>query len=316
MRRLVVTLALVLLTPALAGAQIVVTLKNKFIEDNKNRATVDATFTVDKAHKNPNSPAKDADLHVAGRAPEVQLPIVAELMNAAEDKTALGLIHSAEKTGTPINVVGAWRLWCEHGGTSDQIQGKALTKFTTTNPDHCFEIHPITKVGNHATDASLHPIDPKFKTKDAADAFNAYEAVRSEIQFNGQKRTTTINTHGIGFNYVEFVLELNEDPAFKTVDGGVMVMAGVQDLEGELLVRNRRMVFVPGTAPLKALLGKARCGRLHVLGIPRMSLSVISWRTRNRSTRPEVLRWNLPYEMIIAAVYDDDLEPLDDCTGK
>ena len=117
MSRLLCTLALVLTTPALAGAQIVVTLKNKFIEDNKHRATIEATFTVDKAHKNPNPPSKDADLHVAGRAPEIQLPIVAELMNAADDKIALDLIHAAETTGTPVAVTGAWRLWCEHGGT-------------------------------------------------------------------------------------------------------------------------------------------------------------------------------------------------------
>lgn len=316
MLRLLCTLAVVLLTPALASGQIVITLKNNFIEDSKHRATIDATFTVDKAHKNPNPPSKDADLHIAGRAPEIKLPIVAELMNAAEDQTALDLIHDAEKNGNPIAMSGAWRLWCEHGGTSDQIQGAALTKFTTTNPDHCFEIHPITKVENRATSASFHPIAPAFKTKDAFNAFTAYESVRSELQFNGTKKTTTINTHGIGFNYVEFIIELNENPTFKTLDGGIMVMAAVQDLDGELLVRNRRMVFAPDTAPLKAVLGKTKCGRLHVLGIPRINLSLISWRTRNRTTRPEAMRWNLPYEMIIAAVYEDDLELLEDCAAK
>lgn len=142
MARLLCTFAVVLLTPALAQAQIVIQLKNKFIEDNKHRATIDATFTVDKAHKKPNTPAKDADMHIAGRAPEIKLPIVAELMNAAEDADSVGLIHDAEKTGDPIAMTGAWRLWCEHGGTADQIQGEALDRFTTTNPDHCFEIHP------------------------------------------------------------------------------------------------------------------------------------------------------------------------------
>lgn len=93
-------------------------------------------------------------------------------------------------------------------------------------------------------------------------------------------------------------------------------MAAVQDLDGELLVRNRRMVFTPDTPPLKAVMGKTKCGRLHVLGIPRINLSLVSWRTRNRTTRPEVMRWNLPYEMIIAAVYDDDLEVLEDCAAK
>jgi len=316
MSRILCAFALLLLTPAIATAQIVVTLKNKFIEDNKLRATIEATFTVDKAHKNPNPPSKDADLHVAGRAPEIQLPIVAELMNAKEDTVALGLIHGAETSGTPLAMTGAWRLWCEHGGTSDQIQGQALTKFTTTNPDHCFELHPITRVETQPTAASFHPIDAGFKTKDAFTAFTAYEAVRSELQFNALKKTTTINTHGIGFNYVEFVIELNENPALTTSDGGLMVMAAVQDLDGVLLVRNRRMVFAPDTAPLTAVMGKTKCDRMHVLGIPRINLSLVSWRTRNRTARPEVMRWNLPYEMIIAAVYADNLDASEDCVVK
>ena len=316
MKRLTLAVALVVLAPSVARAQIIVTLNNTFIEQHKHRATVEATFTVDKAHRQPNPPSKDADMHIAGRAPEIQLPIVAELMNAADDKVALDIIRSAEKTGTPIEMAGAWRLWCEHGGTSDQVQGAPLQKFTTTNPDHCFELHPITRVEKHPTEASFHPIDPGFRTKDAVTAFTAYEAVHSEIQFNAVKQTTTIFTNGIGFNYVEFIIELNEDPTFSTPDGGMMVMAAVQDLEGELIVRNRRMVFSPGTPPLKAVTALKKCGRLHVLGIPRMNLAVVSWRTRNRVARPEVLRWNLPYEMIIAAVYADTPETLEDCLGK
>jgi hypothetical protein len=255
-------------------------------------------------------------MHIAGRAPEIQLPIVAELMNAAEDKAALTIIRAAETSGTPVAMSGAWRLWCEHGGTSDQIQGATLKPFTTTNPDHCFEIHPITKVGNRETGDSFHPIDPGFKTKDAETAFTAYEAVRSELIFDGRRRTTTLHTNGIGFNYVEFIIELNETPTFKTADGGMMVFAEVQTLDDELLIRKRRMVFAPDTAPLARLPGLQKCDRLRVLGIPRINLAIVSWRTSHRADRPEVLRWNLPYEMIIAAVYDDKLERLDDCTGQ
>src|SRR5438067_2867868 len=79
------------LLPLLSAAQlnrpspqggIHITLRNAFITEYKNRATIDTTYTVDKAHPHPNPASKDGDLHIAGRAPEAGLPIVAEIMNA------------------------------------------------------------------------------------------------------------------------------------------------------------------------------------------------------------------------------------------
>ncbi len=314
--RLLVVVITLLCTAQSANAQITIRLRNAFIEQIKNRTTIDATFTVDKAHKQPNPPSKDADIHVAGRAPEIQLPIVAEMMNAIEQPDALKTIAAAQGTSKPIAVSGAWRMWCEHGGATDQIQGRALNPFTTTNPDHCFEIHPLTTVGTHDVVATLHPIDPGFRTKDATQAFTSYEAVRLEIELNTADNTTTLFTSGIGFNYVEFNMELNENPTFTTADGGLMVMAGVQSLDDELLVRNRRMVFLPGSAPLAKVKTLKTCGRLHVLGIPRINFAILSWRIRNGATRPEVLRWNLPYEIIVVAVYPEDPPATDECTTQ
>ena len=115
-------LLILLLIPVVAQAQIEITLKNSFIEKFKDRATIDATFTVDKAHKRPNPGAKDGDLHIAGRAPEIGLAIVAEIMNAKDEDSAVNLIHSVEGTNKTVKLSGAWRLWCEHGGESKQIQ--------------------------------------------------------------------------------------------------------------------------------------------------------------------------------------------------
>ena len=38
---------------------------------------------------------------------------------------------------------------------------------------------------------------------------------------------------------------------------------------------------------------------------PRFDLALVSWRARNAQTRPEVLTWNLPYEMIVVGLYED-----------
>lgn len=160
----------VLLAGTAARAEITIVLQNGFIEEYKDRVTIQTEYVIDKAHKKPNSPKLDGDLHVAGRADEVKLPIVAEIMNAASDAAAVKIVHDAEGTTRKVKLSGAWRLWCEHGGNSEQIQGAHLDPFETTNPPHVFEIHPITKLNNHDVMPTLKPI-LGFKTKDAHDAF-------------------------------------------------------------------------------------------------------------------------------------------------
>jgi hypothetical protein len=45
--------------------------------------------------------------------------------------------------------------------------------------------------------------------------------------------------------------------------------------------------------------------KMHVLGIPRIDLAIVSWRTHNATTNPDAFTWNLPYEIIIAGKYDN-----------
>jgi hypothetical protein len=241
-------------------------------------------------------------MHIAGRDPKaIGLATVAEIMNAKFQMKAVNRIHAVEKKGKPIRISGAWRLWCEHGGTKAQVQGTPLDPFPTTNPDHVFEIHPITRIDDIDLLDSFKPIKG-FATKDAHDAFVNYENLTCKIsEGNG---TATLTTHMGGYNYVEFVLELNEDPRPMPGMDGTYVLAQVRDLEGELLVRNRNMVFVKDTAPEAAVKEKKKGARLHVLGIPRISLKLVDWRLENKGEPHNALTWTtLPYEIIVVAVY-------------
>jgi hypothetical protein len=102
-----------------SGAENVLILNGDFIQKYKNRATIEASYLIDKAHHKPNSPSKDAGIPIAGRAPEeIGLATVAEVMNAAEQPAALDAIHAAEGSGQAVKVVGIWRIWPEHGGES------------------------------------------------------------------------------------------------------------------------------------------------------------------------------------------------------
>ena len=80
-------------------------------------------------------------------------------------------------------------MWCEHGGTSDQIQGNPVAKAANTNPDHCFEIHPATEIAGVDVSATWKEI-PDFKTKDAEAAFSAYELVGLENTHNDSTQRT------------------------------------------------------------------------------------------------------------------------------
>jgi hypothetical protein len=281
-----------------------ITLRRDFIDTYKDRATIEANFLVDKAHPHPNPPAKDGDLHVAGRDPKaIGLATVAEIMNAKFQPKAVDRIHAVEGKNKPVRISGAWRIWCEHGGTKAQVQGATLKPFPTTNPDHVFEIHPITRIDDIDLLDSFKPIKG-FTTKDAHDAFVNYENLTCKISENEGNKTATLTTHMGGYNYVEFVLELNEDPQPMPGMDGTYVLAQVRDLEGELLVRNRNMVFVKDTAPEAAVLQKKKGGRLHVLGIPRISLKLVDWRLTHKDDPEHPLTWTtLPYEIIVVAVY-------------
>ncbi|MEK6371084.1 MAG: hypothetical protein AABO58_00125 [Acidobacteriota bacterium] len=296
-RRFIPILSL-LFVAAGARAEVEITLKNSFIAKFKERATINAKFIFDKAHARPNTPKKDGDLHAAGRAPEIGLATVAEIMNAKDEVAGVGAIHDVEGTNASRDVTGAWRIWAEHGGGEPHVQGKPLPKFNSTNPDHVFQIHPLTRIGDIDMGDSLRATDG-FTYKDAEDAFTRYENVRCKI--TPGVTTTKLTTSMAGFNYVEFIMEVLEDPI--ALPDGKKVFASVLDLDGNMLIRKRRMMFISDTPPERAVRNLHAGDQLHVVGIPRINLALVAWRVANAKVRPEVLTWNLPYEIIVVAAF-------------
>jgi hypothetical protein len=286
-----------------ASAQIRLTLDDKFIDDVKNHVVIDTTLVVDHSHPKPNPASKDGDIHAASRSKDVGLPFVAEIMNSKEALPQIKAFHDANETDTTFKVVGAWRLWCEHGGQQQfkQALGALGDPAEDTNPDHCFEIHPITQIDAKDLTSTWHSI-VGFTAKDAEDAFTRYEQVRCVITHDTAAKTTTIDTAGIGFNYVKFQIKLREDPTF-TTDDGLFVRADVLTLDGSVIVKGRRMAFVKDTSAFKAVSKKKKGDTLTVLGIPRIDLALVAWRVEHGVDDPAVLTWNLPYEMIVVASF-------------
>jgi hypothetical protein len=302
--------ALLFIAP-IANAQTIV-LQRTFIEQYKNRATIDGTFIVDKAHPHPNSPASDGDLHAAGRSIDVGLPMVAEVMNAAGTSQAdvVRAIHANQGKETAVPISGAWRIWFEHPSKQPQIQFDDVPPAGNTNPDHCFEIHPITAYAGKPILQSLHEING-FTPKDAESAFGRYEKLSASLEIDDQ--TVTITSKQVGFNYVKFVAQLAGKPDSLdnnnagTTDGQV-VLANVMDNAGDaVLVNNVRLVFIAGTGPAQALTNSPDGATLELLALPRLDLNAISTFIDAGGSGSVVRK--LPYEMIVVGAKNADNTP-------
>ncbi len=285
---------------ALSSSEIAITLQNSFIETYRNRATIEAVCTVERTNRKPHPAYMDGDFHVAMRAPNIGLPVVAEIKNAAFEGDTLNLIHTLAANGTPVRLTGAWRIWMEHVGRSEAYQGEVVPHHQT-NPDHVFEIHPVILVEDRDLRETLRPI-AGYRPQSADDAFNSFEKIGCRIVPGS--RTTTIVTPKRQYNDAEFYLAIGEEPQ-QVVEDGRFVAAAVSDKKGNLLAPRVRMVFVKDTPPERIVRDLHPGDRLHAFGLPRIDLSQVAWRASHAGDHPESLSLPLPYEMIIAAVYED-----------
>lgn len=277
-----------------------VVLKRAWVEKYKDTATITATFYVDHAHKTPNKPADDGDEHVAGRAQkEVGLPMVAEIMNAAQpgESGALTDVHKVEGQNQQVTVTGAWRFWFEHPAKS-QTQFAAVPVAANTNPDHSFEIHPITIFDGNDVSGSLVPVKG-FTAHDGVKAFESYEKLKATVSANAS--AISISAAKGQYNYTQFEMTLSGKP-MKLSDGGYAVIADVSGEGDETAASGVRMIFLPNTPPLKGLLDqKLTTGdKMEVIGIPRVNLNAISKSVQANGGKS--ITGKLPYEMIIVGI--------------
>jgi len=286
----------------LSDQEIEIEINKSFFEKYKDRVTINATFTVDKAMQNPVARIFDGDFHMAGRAPEIALPVVAEIANGALAKKAVDLVHGAEGTGKPLKISGVWRIWPEHAGSVKAEQGKPLEASTSSNPGHVFEIHPVTRINDVDVLDTFKPVEG-YMPGDARVTLEGYEKIVCKLTVR-PKTVLFVTRKGL-WNDVEFLMEIADDRQIEA-PGGRFVIASARDLKGELLVKRLRTIFVKGTAPERAVRLLKRGSRLHVYGLPRVDFAEVSRRVRGAKKDPALLAKPLPYEIIIQGVYKDE----------
>ena len=277
---------------------VTITLDRAFVERYKDRATIDVTYAIDRVSRRAHPTYLDGDLHVAGRAEEIGLPMVAEVANAKSEPEAVEFVHRAAG-GDPVRLTGVWRIWIEHFGHAEETQGEDVEPFERTNPPHVFEVHPVTRIDGLDLTRTLKPV-PGFRPEPGAVVIRSLRSARCRIVPGD--RTIELSTRRKEFNEAEFVMEA--DPVEKQVaPDGFFLRADVLDDRNERLASGVRMVFVDGTAPARAAKELPPGGRLHVFAIPRIDFSEIASRVRRAETDPSALEGPLPYEMIVLGVY-------------
>ncbi|MBI3842701.1 MAG: hypothetical protein HY295_06140 [Thaumarchaeota archaeon] len=278
-----------------------ITLNNSFIEKYKNRATMDIDFTLTSNKFVPHPGKDDGDMHLAGTAPQVGFATVSEIMNA-KDADVYDTLKAAWESGDPISLSGAWRIWPEHG-TGSFVQGQEGDIGASTNPNHISEIHPVTQVGTISVMDSVREIEG-FQYKNATKAFQQYEKVGCTLKFT-EKKTTLNLSRTIGYNYVKYVIEPHEKGIENKAKDALLVRCSVFDADtGELVVKDRRMVFIKGTTSYDLFKQKDGGVRMNVYGLPRVDLALVSWRVNNSTKKQGVTDWPLPYEMVIVGNWE------------
>jgi hypothetical protein len=237
------------LVATLATDDVKIELRRPFIRSLRNRVTIEVSLLVTQAEPKAFPPFADGDLHFAGESERVQLPVVGEIINAASEERAMRYVHAAERSGKPLSIWGVWRIWPEHAGSASERQGEDDSAPESTDPDHVFEIHPVTRAAGLPLLDSFHPVDG-FAPEQASQVVPTFEAVHCQITV--KRHTVVIATQKGLFNDLEFIMEVTGRRQ-RVVQGGRFVTASILDEDGRVLARNRRMVFVKGTAPERAV---------------------------------------------------------------
>jgi hypothetical protein len=310
MRFILVALLACIAIPA--HAEVEVTLRKSFIEKYKNRVTITTPFLVDKVKSSVNPPTEDGDLHIAGRPiGEIGLVTVVEIQNAKDADAAVALVRQSAGSNAQLNVTGVWRVWFEHAGTAPQKQGAAMQTAKNTNPPHVFEIHPATRIGDIDLLNTLRPIQGYTKPDNSSTRIHMVETMTGKLKV--ASTTATVRAGGNKPNYISFTMKLlpgkhgyqRPNGSWTQPADGQFVFAKIYDHDNELLAHKRRVAFVKDSEPHQKLQSLQPNECLNILGITRLNLELISWRIKNAKNKPEVLGWNLPYELVAVGVKGD-----------
>ncbi len=287
-----------------------ITLRKSFVDSFQYRATIDCNYDVWYTHHSAKPAADDGDIHFSGYDKRIGLPSVAEILNAKEQRPAIDTIIAHEGKGktnnTLLQMTGVWRLWPEHMGSGvNFVQGMKLTKAKiqskTTNPDHVFEIHPMVSIEDINLISSFKNIEG-YEPYDWRYVYGKFR--QKSFTISSTTKNVKMVTSQIGYNYIDLWVRIDSLPE---IEDGAYAYCRTFDsdfdpendnINAKTVTEKTRIVLVKDSEAYTEAQDKGVGGFMHILGTPRINLSLVSWRVSVSNSRPEVLTWRFPFEII------------------
>lgn len=308
--RCLLLLPALLLSVAHCYSQSSITLRKSFIDSFMYRATIDCNYDVWYTHHVAKAAKDDGDIHFSGYDKRIGMPTVAEILNAKEQRAAIDTIIAHEGRGKANNrlleMTGVWRLWPEHMGSgANFVQGMKLSKAKIqegkTNPDHVFEIHPMTSIAGIDLLGSLKNIEG-YTPKNWRLVYGKIS--QKAFTISSTEKNITFKTTQIGYNYIDLWIRIDSLPEME--DGAYAYCRTFDsdfdpdndDIDAKTVTQKTRIILVKDSEAYTEAMDKGVGGFMHILGTPRINLSILSWRVSVSDTRPEVLTWRFPFEII------------------
>jgi hypothetical protein len=289
-RYFIAIICLLVLAPASAQT---VTLRKTFVDSLKDKVTFSGTFDV---FRFTGKASEDGDAHGVVSSGIIGLPCVAELMDKRNHRAAAAAIRSALEKNDSIRLKGAWRMWWEHAGKGDQVQG-GIYNLETANEAHIFEIHPLLEVDTHKIYRSFIPKGFHQPAK----AFAAYR--KRECILVANEKGISITSKMTGYNYVHVLVARPQPGNIEQLEDGLRVKTLVTDSAGAMIGKEETVVIMAGT-PAADKFSKLKKGEvMEVVVMPRLSFNAVLQHIEKVPLNTPVTV-PIPYELVIVGLLE------------
>lgn len=291
---------LVLLAGGATGAEL--RLRKRLLEVQQNRTLVTVTGEFDHVKQTVNPLKDDCDLHAPIRADEISVAIVGEFMNACSRGLRPHDVEQTTENGRQT-IKGVLRVWFEHPGDADEVltEERPVPDYTSSNPPHAVEIHPILSVGEQDFSATIGPIEKDGEEYAAKGLTQLRTLLRRKVtvqEFDGSDGEPYIGIESgcclPNYFRLKAAVEAKPQPAA----GGGHV-AEIRILRGNsVIAKSIRLFSIDGTEADNRFAKLTKGKRFSFWGITRLDLSRILKLAKDDPGSPSAI----PVEFVLLAV--------------
>ncbi|MBC8138682.1 MAG: hypothetical protein H8F28_22610 [Fibrella sp.] len=312
-----------------AASHTILVIRRDTLDKLAGRITMDAKLRV--AGVETHSPSGDGEAHIGGvtldpaTEQDFGFATVAELLQAGKynGRNRLLAYLRARVGGDPIAVSGVWRFWSEHGRDLN-AQGEARFEqgiypppsawSKPSNPNHIFEIHPLTSLT--LADGVVINLRDDFvfqegyaalgDEKRTHRAFRLFPKIDCKITVLGDLIKIVSTPHH--YNFLQFKARITAPPisaidgSFWTADvfdqnGAGLITGGVAT--STPLARGVRLAVTGGTPVAQSFASVTPGQTVKLVAFPRVNLEAVQ-RIADGLPNGATFEGQLPYELIVA----------------